>query len=160
VKSNGVGVAGGHICFGFGSIITTKGVDVLSHFFSDNNVELYRDRPVVPARAAPSKNKTRRGKIRYSKFPLPRLSMSRAISMRTPFIQLLASLCLICGHVRAVERPNIVFVLADDLGNGDLGCYGGSIAPTPQIDRLAKDGTRFTRFYAASPICSPSRCGR
>jgi arylsulfatase A-like enzyme len=66
---------------------------------------------------------------------------------------------VVCGHVRAVERPNIVFVLADDLGNGDLGCYGGSIVPTPQIDRLAKEGTRFTRYYAASPICSPSRCG-
>lgn len=50
-------------------------------------------------------------------------------------------------------------VLADDLGPGDLGCWGGTVAETPNIDRLAKEGTRFTRYYAASPICSPSRCG-
>src|SRR5215213_6782235 len=57
------------------------------------------------------------------------------------------------------DRPNIVFVLADDMGPGDLGCYGGTVAPTPNIDRLAKEGTRFTQYYAASPICSPSRAG-
>jgi arylsulfatase A-like enzyme len=56
-------------------------------------------------------------------------------------------------------KPNIVFVLGDDMGFGDVGCYGGTIAPTPHIDRLAKEGTRFTQFYSASPICSPSRCG-
>src|SRR5207302_10340503 len=55
-------------------------------------------------------------------------------------------------------RPNIVFVLADDLGPGDLGCYGGQIAATPNLDRLAREGIRFTSYYAASPICSPSRC--
>ena len=56
------------------------------------------------------------------------------------------------------RRPNIVVFLADDLGPGDVGCYGGK-TPTPNIDRLAREGTRFTRYYAASPICSPSRCG-
>lgn len=58
-----------------------------------------------------------------------------------------------------LSRPNIVFVLADDLGPGDLGCTGGKVVPTPNIDRLAKEGTRFGRYYAAAPICSPSRCG-
>jgi arylsulfatase A-like enzyme len=56
-------------------------------------------------------------------------------------------------------RPHIVFILADDLGLGDLGCYGGKVAATPQLDRLAREGTRFTQYYAAAPICSPSRCG-
>lgn len=56
-------------------------------------------------------------------------------------------------------RPNIVFVLADDLGPGDLGCYGGSLVPTPNLDRMAKEGVRFTHYCAAAPICSPSRCG-
>lgn len=56
-------------------------------------------------------------------------------------------------------KPNIVFVLADDMGNGDVGCYGGKLAPTPYLDRLAREGTRFTQYYSASPICSPSRCG-
>ena len=60
---------------------------------------------------------------------------------------------------RAAERPNIVFVLADDMGPGDLACYGGTVAPTPHIDRLAAEGTRFTQYYSASPICSPSRVG-
>lgn len=59
----------------------------------------------------------------------------------------------------AAAGPNIVLVLADDLGNGDVGCYGGRIAPTPNLDRLAREGLRFTRYYSASPICSPSRCG-
>jgi arylsulfatase A-like enzyme len=57
------------------------------------------------------------------------------------------------------KLPSIVFILADDLGPGDLGCYGGSAVPTPQIDRLAREGTRFTQFYSAAPICSPSRAG-
>jgi arylsulfatase A-like enzyme len=58
----------------------------------------------------------------------------------------------------AGPQPNVVLVLADDLGPGDLACYGGS-TPTPHLDRMAKEGVRFTRYYAASPICSPSRCG-
>jgi arylsulfatase A-like enzyme len=56
-------------------------------------------------------------------------------------------------------RPNVILVLADDMGIGDLGCYGGKQAPTPRIDKLASEGTRFTQYYSASPICSPSRCG-
>ena len=79
--------------------------------------------------------------------------------MRRFPILLFAFLCVLCGQSLAAEKPHILFVLADDLGNGDVGCYGGTIAPTPQIDRLAREGTRFTRYYAASPICSPSRCG-
>jgi arylsulfatase A-like enzyme len=56
-------------------------------------------------------------------------------------------------------RPNVIVILADDMGPGDLGCYGGKQAPTPRIDRLASEGTRFTQYYSASPICSPSRAG-
>ncbi len=58
---------------------------------------------------------------------------------------------------RASARPNLIFMLADDLGPGDLGCYGGKVASTPHLDRLALEGTRFTRYYCAAPICSPSR---
>jgi arylsulfatase A-like enzyme len=56
------------------------------------------------------------------------------------------------------ERPNIVFLLADDLGYGDLGCYGQKRISTPNIDRLAAEGIRFTQFYAGSTVCAPSRC--
>ncbi len=72
---------------------------------------------------------------------------------------LFALLAFLCGQSFAADKPNIIFVLADDMGFGDVGCYGGTIAPTPNLDRLAREGTRFTRYYSASPICSPSRCG-
>lgn len=55
------------------------------------------------------------------------------------------------------ERPNIVLINCDDLGYGDLGCYGSTVNDTPEIDRMASEGMRFTDFYAASPLCSPSR---
>lgn len=58
----------------------------------------------------------------------------------------------------AADRPNIVFVLTDDMGYSDLNCYGGNFAPTPNLDRLAKEGLRFTHFYDDAPICSASRC--
>lgn len=55
------------------------------------------------------------------------------------------------------SRPNILFILADDLGYGDLGCYGQKKIQTPNLDRLAAEGTRFTQCYAGSPVCAPSR---
>jgi uncharacterized sulfatase len=54
--------------------------------------------------------------------------------------------------------PNIIFILADDLGYGDVGCYGQKRIQTPNIDRLAKEGLRFTDFYAGCTVCAPSRC--
>ena len=56
------------------------------------------------------------------------------------------------------RKPNIIFILADDLGYGDLGCYGQKLIKTPNIDELAQQGTRFTQFYAGSTVCAPSRC--
>jgi arylsulfatase A len=55
-------------------------------------------------------------------------------------------------------RPNIVLILADDMGMGDLGCYGQRLLRTPNIDRLAAEGTRFTDAYAGAMVCAPSRC--
>jgi arylsulfatase A-like enzyme len=54
-------------------------------------------------------------------------------------------------------RPNIVLILADDLGYGDLGCYGSKTIATPRLDRMAREGVRFTDFSVAAPFCSPSR---
>jgi arylsulfatase A-like enzyme len=58
---------------------------------------------------------------------------------------------------RMVAKPNIVFILADDLGYGDLGCYDQKIIRTPNLDRMATEGLRFTQFYAGSTVCAPSR---
>ena len=60
-----------------------------------------------------------------------------------------------CGSNSAPSRPNIVLIIADDLGYTDLGAYGGEIS-TPNIDKLASRGVQFTRFYVA-PTCSPTR---
>lgn len=58
----------------------------------------------------------------------------------------------------AAARLNVVFLLADDLGWGELGCYGQRKIPTPHLDRLAAQGMRFTRHYSGAPVCAPSRC--
>ena len=68
---------------------------------------------------------------------------------------------LVCAALSAqttTSKPNIVFILADDLGYGDLGCYGQKRIQTPNIDRLASEGVRFTQVYAGDTVCAPSRC--
>ena len=73
--------------------------------------------------------------------------------MRTALLGLLLAV-----PATAAERPNIVVILADDLGWGDLGCYGQQKIKTPNLDKLAGDGVRFTQMYAGSTVCAPSRC--
>ena len=75
----------------------------------------------------------------------------------------LAALLLVLGpsvnRAESAERkPNVIFIMADDLGYGDLGCYGQTQIATPNIDRLARDGRLYTQFYAGSTVCAPSRC--
>src|SRR5687768_2402562 len=59
--------------------------------------------------------------------------------------------------VAAQKKPNVVFILADDLGYGDLGCYGQELINTPNLDKLAKGGIQFTQYYAGTSVCAPSR---
>ena len=66
-------------------------------------------------------------------------------------------LTITSSTLSAAERPNIVFIMADDLGYGDLGCYGCPDIRTPNIDRLAREGVRMTDFYANACICTPTR---
>jgi arylsulfatase A-like enzyme len=73
------------------------------------------------------------------------------------FLPLALLLALTLASFAASSRPNIIVLLADDLGFGDVAVYGGKM-PTPNLDKMAREGTRFTQFYVASPICSPSRC--
>jgi arylsulfatase A len=65
-----------------------------------------------------------------------------------------------CDNKRMVNqhKPSIIFILADDLGYNELGCYGQEIIQTPNIDQLAAEGIRFTNHYSGSPVCAPSRC--
>jgi arylsulfatase len=63
-----------------------------------------------------------------------------------------------CSARAAEQRPNIVFILTDDLGYGDLGCYGQKKIRTPNLDRLAAEGMRFTAHYSGHNVCAPSRC--
>jgi arylsulfatase A len=73
---------------------------------------------------------------------------------RFAFFLLVVAACL-----QAATPPNLVFVLADDMGYGDLGCTGSTDIRTPNIDRLAAEGVRFTDFYANAPVCTPTRVG-
>jgi len=63
------------------------------------------------------------------------------------------------SHLSAAEKPNVIFILADDFGWGDLGCYGHPYARTPNLDRLASEGTRFQQFYSTGVTCCPARTG-
>jgi arylsulfatase A len=69
----------------------------------------------------------------------------------------LVLLSVLCPLLSAGERPNIVIIYADDLGYGDLGCYGHPTIRTPHLDRMAAEGMRFTQFYSAAEVCTPSR---
>ncbi len=78
---------------------------------------------------------------------------------RRDFLQAAAGTAAISGAARAqTPGPNIIWIMADDLGYGDLGCYGQKKIRTPNIDRLAAEGMRFTQAYAGSTVCAPSRC--
>lgn len=67
-------------------------------------------------------------------------------------------LFLLAAAAQAAERkPNIIFILADDLGYGELGCFGQKLIATPNLDRMAAEGMKFTQFYAGSTVCAPSR---
>ena len=74
------------------------------------------------------------------------------------FTALIASLCLpwtvLCF---SAEKPNVIFIMADDLGYGELGSYGQQVIQTPRLDQMAQEGMRFTQFYAGCTVCAPSR---
>ena len=90
--------------------------------------------------------------------------MTRSTALRSlvPFLLLAAVTVATCRWIAAAEpprqsRPNIVLIIADDLGYGDLACYGSTDTRTPVVDRLAAEGVRFTNYYANAPECTPTR---
>lgn len=81
--------------------------------------------------------------------------MPRVCYLFNYLLAVVAASCITAAH--ADRSPNIVFILVDDLGWSDVHCYGGDAFDTPNIDQLATEGVRFTDFYAACPVCSPTR---
>lgn len=86
-------------------------------------------------------------------------SLARMIRFRSIRLAVLVFAAVAFGQAQAAEtkRPNILFVMADDLGWMDLACQGNQLVDTPHLDRFAKQGMRFTSAYAAAPVCSPTR---
>jgi arylsulfatase A-like enzyme len=74
--------------------------------------------------------------------------------MRTTILSLIL---LTVGWLNAAEKPNLIFILCDDLAMGDLGCYGQRLIKTPNLDRMAAEGTRYTQAYSGTTVCAPSR---
>src|SRR5215218_5240651 len=73
---------------------------------------------------------------------------------------LLAAVLLAPAALSAADppaKPNVIFVLSDDLAQGDVGCYGQKLIKTPRLDAMAKEGTRFTQAYCGTSVCAPSR---
>src|SRR5689334_11786136 len=71
-----------------------------------------------------------------------------------------ALLCAFCSQAFAEKtpaKPNIIFILSDDLAMGDVGCYGQKLIKTPNLDRIAREGTRYTQAYCGTSVCAPSR---
>jgi len=96
--------------------------------------------------------------------PCPRVpgsKASRGAGMESAYVACLISLAVILFnpnvHGSETSKPNIVLILADDLGYGDTGCYGATKIPTPNVDRLSRQGLRFTDAHATSATCTPSR---
>ncbi len=85
-------------------------------------------------------------------------STSFSLASFTVCLFLVPSLFLFADSVSAKERsPNVILILADDLGYGDLGCFGQKTLKTPRLDKMAAEGMKFTQFYAGCTVCAPSR---
>jgi len=82
----------------------------------------------------------------------------KAILLTTVFLSILfAGQAVASGNQQITKKPNVVLIFADDMGYGDLSCYGHPVIQTPHLDNMANEGVRFTSFYAAASVCTPSR---
>ena len=81
--------------------------------------------------------------------------MNRNLFLTGILILLLSSVN--SGWIKQTDKPNIIYIMADDMGYGDLGCYGNDKIQTPHLDKMAQQGMRFTQHYAGSTVCAPSR---
>lgn len=114
----------------------------------------------MPMREMPVSSACRSGDA-WSVHPVRRCEgrRSRTAIMSWVALAVFASIWLAASENRAVaaDRPNLIFILADDLGYGDLGCFGQKVIQTPRLDQMAREGMRLTQFYAGNTVCAPSR---
>jgi arylsulfatase A-like enzyme len=103
---------------------------------------------------------TRREFLKTMAKAVPWAGSTRLLAGAAAAMSPMLSSCTSMGQTTGARRkqPNIIFILADDLGYGDLGCYGQKTIKTPNLDRMAEQGMRFTDHYAGSTVCAPSRC--
>ncbi len=92
----------------------------------------------------------------WNEWKMQTLALVRSHSMKLFHSLILLSACFL-QHSAFSAQPNLIWIMADDLGYADLGCYGQKVITTPNLDRMAKDGMRFTHFYSGATVCAPSR---
>src|SRR5579862_1041916 len=88
------------------------------------------------------------------------------LTVKRNYLLLMLFLLIIAGNINlyaqvkktSSQKPNIIYIYADDLGIGELGSYGQTKIKTPNLDRMAKEGLRFTQHYTSTPVCAPARC--
>ena len=99
------------------------------------------------------------GSLQSNEESLPNPTTTRRDFLKVAGLTLASACCARTDSVLAspTRKPNIVFILADDLGYGDLGCYGQQRVQTPRLDRMAAEGMKFSQFYAGATVCAPSR---
>jgi arylsulfatase A-like enzyme len=86
--------------------------------------------------------------------------ITRGAALNVPLmtaLRLLAASILFATALTAADKPNLIFILSDDLAQGDLGCYGQKLIQTPNLDRMAQEGTRYLQGYCGTSVCAPSR---
>jgi len=81
------------------------------------------------------------------------------MAMKPNCFSLIVLALVSCSNLSAAEPPNIVVIFADDMGYGDLGVFGHPTIKTPHLDQMAAEGMKFTQFYSAASVCTPSRAG-
>src|SRR4051812_46876721 len=84
--------------------------------------------------------------------------LAKSVSCLLLFFIVVSSDAQVKAGRKTASTPNVIYILADDLGYAELGCYGQKKIKTPNIDRLASEGIRFTQHYVGTPVCGPSRC--
>ena len=86
------------------------------------------------------------------------LSRKRVLSFLISVALLLTGYLMMGYAPKVLQKPNIIYIFADDLGYAELGCYGQQKIKTPNLDHMAREGLRFTQHYTSTPVCAPARC--